>query len=73
MKGLVVNSNKKFVLKKNLIRPVVQHNAKGLGITLHYLLLYSRNLNPIQRRWKVINEKVRNNRYFATVKNSGEL
>ncbi len=27
-----------------------------------------RHLNPIERLWKVMNEEVRNNRYFATAK-----
>lgn len=46
----------------------VKENAKELGITLHYLPPYSSNLNLIERLWKVMNEKVRNNRYFATAK-----
>jgi len=46
----------------------VKDKAKALGITLHYLPPYSPNLNPIERLWKVMNEKVRNNRYFATAK-----
>ncbi|EOZ4487634.1 transposase [Salmonella enterica subsp. diarizonae] len=29
---------------------------------------YSPNLNPIERLWKVMNDMVRNNRYFATAK-----
>ena len=45
-----------------------QEKAKGLNIELHYLPPYSPNLNPIERLWKVMNEKVRNNRYFATAK-----
>lgn len=47
---------------------VVKDKAKELGIILHYLPPYSPNLNPIERLWKVMNEKVRNNRYFATAK-----
>ncbi|OED50999.1 DDE endonuclease [Endozoicomonas sp. (ex Bugula neritina AB1)] len=39
--------------------------AKKLGIKLHYLPPYSPNLNPIERLWKVMNEYVRNNEYFA--------
>ncbi|WP_449591203.1 IS630 family transposase [Photorhabdus tasmaniensis] len=35
------------------------------NIELHYLPPYSPNLNPIERLWKVMNEHVRNNRYFA--------
>lgn len=42
--------------------------AKEYGIVLHYLPSYSPNLNPIERVWKVMNERVRNNRYFATFK-----
>lgn len=39
-----------------------------LNIELHYLPPYSPNLNPIERLWKVMNEEVRNNRYFASTK-----
>lgn len=46
----------------------VKERAKQLNIKLHYLPPYSPNLNPIERLWKVMNEKVRNNRYFATTK-----
>lgn len=42
--------------------------AKTLRIKLHYLPPYSPNLNPIERLWKVMNEHVRNNQYFATAK-----
>lgn len=38
--------------------------ARKYGIVLHYLPPYSPNLNPIERLWKVMNEKVRNNRFF---------
>lgn len=41
-----------------------------LNIELHRLPPYSPNLNPIERLWKVMNEKVRNNRYFSS---SGEF
>jgi transposase len=33
------------------------------------MLLLCPNLNPIERLWKVMNEHVRNNKYFATAKN----
>tara|TARA_B100000579_G_C22711708_1_gene794908 strand:+ start:81 stop:1109 length:1029 start_codon:yes stop_codon:yes gene_type:complete len=46
----------------------VKERAKELNIELHYLPPYSPNLNPIERLWKVMNELVRNNRYFATAK-----
>ena len=42
--------------------------AKNLNITLHTLPPYSPNLNPIERLWKIMNEHVRNNHYFATAK-----
>ena len=42
--------------------------AKEYGITLHYLPPYSPNLNPIERLWKVMNEHVRNNVFFESVK-----
>lgn len=40
--------------------------AKSLNIKLHYLPAYSPNLNPIERLWKIMNEHVRNNRFFKT-------
>ncbi len=42
--------------------------AKENGIVLHYLPPYSPNLNPIERLWKVMNEKVRNNKFFESAK-----
>lgn len=45
-----------------------QAGAKRLGIELHYLSPYSPNLNPIERLWKVMNEQVRNNYFFASAK-----
>ena len=38
------------------------------GIVLHHLPPYSPNLNPIERLWKVMNESVRNNRFFESAK-----
>lgn len=46
----------------------VVDEAEKLGIKLHYLPPYSPNLNPIERLWKVMNEYVRNNEYFADAK-----
>ena len=46
----------------------VKEKARELGLTLHYLPPYSPNLNPVERWWKVMNERVRNNRYFASAK-----
>jgi len=37
-------------------------------INLHYLPPYSPNLNPIERLWKIMNEKVRNNKHFKDAK-----
>lgn len=42
--------------------------AERLGIQLHFLPPYSPNLNPIERLWKVMNEQVRNNRFFKEPK-----
>jgi transposase len=42
--------------------------AEDIGIVLHYLPPYSPNLNPIERLWKVMNEYVRNNRFFTSAK-----
>ena len=40
--------------------------AKLLGINLIFLPSYSPNLNPIERLWKLMNEKVRNNVFFTS-------
>ena len=45
---------------------VVKQAALDLKIQLHYLPAYSPNLNPIERLWKVMNEKSRNNVYFKS-------
>lgn len=42
------------------------------NIKLHFLPPYSPNLNPIERLWKVMNEKVRNNRCFKGAKDFKE-
>ena len=42
----------------------VKNEAEKVNINLVYLPDYSPNLNPIERLWKVMNEKVRNNRFF---------
>jgi transposase len=47
---------------------VTQEAAKKRGIHLHYLPPYSPNLNPIERLWKVMNEHVRNNRFFESAR-----
>jgi len=44
----------------------VKEAAIKLNIELHYLPPYSPNLNPIERLWKFMNEKVRYNRLFKT-------
>ena len=46
----------------------LREHAFNLGIHLHYLPAYSPNLNSIERLWKIMNEEVRNNRFFATAK-----
>lgn len=40
--------------------------AKKLNIKLHYLPPYSPNLNPIERLWKLMHEKVTYNKYYET-------
>lgn len=45
---------------------LVKDWAYVMNIELHYLPPYSPNLNPIERLWKVMNERVRNNRYFVS-------
>lgn len=43
-----------------------------MGSVANFLPPYSPNLNPIQRLWKVMNEKVRNNRFFKSAKDFKE-
>lgn len=47
---------------------LVAEQASKLNIKLHFLPPYSPNLNPIERLWKVMNEHVRNNRFFKGAK-----
>ncbi len=47
---------------------MVQSFAAKSGIKLHHLPTYSPNLNPIECLWKMMNEEVRNNRFFASIK-----
>jgi transposase len=44
----------------------VMNAAAKLNIKLLYLPPYSPNLNSIERLWKVMNEHVRNNKFFKT-------
>jgi transposase len=50
------------------ISHVTRDAARKRGIELHYLPPYSPNLNPIERLWKVMNEHVRDNRFFKSAK-----
>jgi transposase len=43
----------------------IQTDAVAPNIILN---IYSHNLNPIERLWKIMNEYVRHNKYFATAK-----
>ena len=47
---------------------LVKAFAQAENIELHYLPLYSPNLNPIERLWKVMNEQIRNNQFFKSAK-----
>lgn len=51
---------------------LVAEHAEKLNIKLHFLPPYSPNLNPIERLWKVMNEQVRNNRFFKGAKDFKE-
>lgn len=51
---------------------LVAEQASKLNIKLHFLPPYSPNLNPIERLWKVMNEQVRNNRFFKGAKDFKE-
>ena len=50
------------------ISKATSNNAKERNIEIHLLPSYSPNLNPIERLWKVMNEKVRNNTVFDSAK-----
>ena len=47
---------------------LVEEEALKKSIKLHFLPPYSPNLNPIERVWKVMNERVRNNVFFTSAK-----
>ena len=51
---------------------LVAEHASRLNIKMHFLPPYSPNLNPIERLWKIMNEKVRNNRCFKGAKDFKE-
>jgi len=51
---------------------LVKDAALRKNIMLHYLPPYSPNLNPIERLWKIMNEQVRNNTFFASAKDFRE-
>lgn len=51
---------------------LLTEKAQEFNIKLHFLPPYSPNLNPIERLWKVMNEKVRNNRFFKGAKDFKE-
>ena len=51
---------------------LVAEKAAEFNIKLHFLPPYSPNLNPIERLWKVMNEKARNNRFFKGAKDFKE-
>ncbi len=46
----------------------VKKFTKDKNIEIHTLPPYSPNLNPIERLWKIMNEYVRNNKYYKTAK-----
>lgn len=46
----------------------IQEFIKDKKIKIHILPPYSPNLNPIERLWKIMNEYVRDNKYYKTAK-----
>jgi transposase len=48
------------------VTETVTEAAKRLDITLHYLAPYSPNLNPSERRCKVMNKHAINSQFFTT-------
>jgi transposase len=52
----------------------IKQFAEDLGIKLHYLPPYSPNLNPIERLWKIMRERVTYNQYYGNFKDfTGEV
>ena len=47
---------------------IITKEAEKLNIKIEFFPAYSPNLNPIERLWKVMNEKIRNNRLFKGAK-----
>ena len=50
----------------------IQNFAKSLAIKLHYLPPYSPNLNPIERLWKIMHERVTYNKYYESFSDFSE-
>jgi transposase len=46
----------------------VQDMSQKLNIRIHFLPAHSPNLNPIERLWKIMTKKARNNEFFASSK-----
>lgn len=44
----------------------IRRFAEDLAIELHYLPPYSPNLNPIERLWKIMHERVTYNKYYES-------
>ena len=44
----------------------IKNFAENLAIELHYLPPYSPNLNPIERLWKIMHERVTYNKYYES-------
>ena len=54
---------------KSIIKNLISLAGKGISrLFPSEILMYSPNLNPIERLWKVMNEQVRNNRFFKSAK-----
>ena len=46
----------------------VEKYLKTSRVVLHHLPVYSPNLNPIERLWKIFHQHVSNNKYYSTGK-----
>jgi hypothetical protein len=72
--SLIIHRIGRGLARENNLIPIIGCGAsikkerKRLNIDPIYLPLYSPNLNPIERLWKVMNEKARNGKCFATTK-----
>ena len=59
----IILDNASYNTSKEVLAFALENN-----IYLHHLPTYSPNLNAIERLWPVMNERIRNNVFFASAK-----